>query len=218
MFTVPGSTTAHSSIPLRERLDGAEPRLRSHLARGVGGSCEGQSGVDDRVHLRADALDDRGVEVGIVLLPPGGLIVGVDVDDRGTGLHAGDALGDDLADRNRDARLARARPGAVQRDSSQTLRFRVFSDASVVVIALDDSGAVASPPSVGERRSEGAARRSDAGEARGPRSITKVAELQGNVADGLAQQLDRRLKVVLLAPETRTAGPGSRPGPSSCCP
>jgi len=62
--------------------------------------------IDDRVHLGAYAFDDAGVHVGILGLPPARLVIGVQVHNGGTGLHAGDALLDDVLHCNWNAGLA----------------------------------------------------------------------------------------------------------------
>ena len=99
----------------RQLLDRPKARCRRHRPGRVRAAGERQGRVDDHVLLLADALDDPPVGLGLVALPAGRRVVGVDVDDRRPLLGAGDALGDDLLDRDRDLRLQLPPPRPVQR-------------------------------------------------------------------------------------------------------
>jgi hypothetical protein len=96
-------------------LDRLEALGRGHGARRVGSAEDRQGRIDDHVLLLPDALDDATVDLGIVALAAGTLVVGMDVNDRGAGPGAGDALCHQLADGDRHAGLQGACPRSVQR-------------------------------------------------------------------------------------------------------
>src|SRR5262249_53542272 len=60
----------------RERLDRGEALCGRSAAGGIGAAREGNRRIDDRVYACANAFDDRGIELGIVLLPPGRGVIG----------------------------------------------------------------------------------------------------------------------------------------------
>ena len=101
---------------IRHEASGAAHFFAEHAAPGVAVTRERDGGIDDCVHLRADALDDAGVRLPVVALPPGGFVVGVHVHDGGASPNTRHALRDDVLDRDRDARLPVAAPRPVERN------------------------------------------------------------------------------------------------------
>ena len=99
----------------RELLDRLEALGRGHRAGRVGAAHDRQRRIDDHVLPLADALDDPPVGLGIVALAAGALVIGVEVDDRGPCLGAGDPVRDQLADRDRHGGLQGPPPRPVQR-------------------------------------------------------------------------------------------------------
>ncbi len=91
----------------------ALPRIRQFAGKARTRDRDGR--IDDGVAARADAFDDARIDLPVVLLPAGRLVIGMQMDDGGAGLRAGDAVGDDLLDGDRNARLPRPRPRPVQR-------------------------------------------------------------------------------------------------------
>ena len=96
-------------------LDRPKAHRGGHRLGRVRAARERQGRIDDHVLLLADALDDPPVGLGVVALAAGRLVIGMHVDDRRPLLGAGDPLGDDLPDRDRDLRLQLPSPRPVQR-------------------------------------------------------------------------------------------------------
>ena len=96
-------------------LDRAKARRRRHRLGRIRAAGDRQGRIDDHVLLLADALDDPPIDPGIVALAAGRRVIGVGVDDRRPLLGAGDAVGHDLLDRDRDLGLELPPPRPVQR-------------------------------------------------------------------------------------------------------
>jgi hypothetical protein len=105
-----------------------EARLRRHHVRRIDAAGERQREIHDHVFLRANAFYDRDVQICIVFLPPGLLVIGMNVHDRYPGTGARDTIFHDFLYRDRNERLALASNCPVRQVKSHQVRSAFSAD------------------------------------------------------------------------------------------
>src|SRR5262245_4768273 len=107
---------------LREPLDMRVALTRAAQSAGLVRACDRQGRINDRIHLSTNAFDDRRVNLVRVVLASRRHVIGMQMNDRGTGSGRGNPVGDDLFDGDWNGGLAVAPPGAIQRGFDPNLR------------------------------------------------------------------------------------------------